>query len=67
MKLEQNAASEERSTRTTVDRFNQAFNLHDVDALAALLPCYLLRLCFSAPSECRKGDADNPLNTWFCL
>jgi len=37
MMLEQNATSEERTTRTTVDRFNQAFNLHDADGLAVLL------------------------------
>jgi ketosteroid isomerase-like protein len=37
MKLEQNAALEEEVTRTTIDRFNQVFNLHDVDGLAVLL------------------------------
>jgi len=28
--------SQEQSTRATIDRFNQAFNRHDADALAAL-------------------------------
>jgi ketosteroid isomerase-like protein len=37
MTLKQNAPLQERTTRTTVDRFNQAFNLHDNDGLAALL------------------------------
>ena len=37
MKLEQNAGLQEQATRSTIDRFNQVFNLHDVDALAALL------------------------------
>jgi len=34
---EQIAESPERATRTAVERFNEAFNRHDVDALAALL------------------------------
>jgi len=37
MKLEPNPAAEERATRTAVEGFNQAFNLHDADGLAALL------------------------------
>jgi ketosteroid isomerase-like protein len=37
MKLEQNAALQEEVTRTTIDRFNKVFNLHDVDGLAVLL------------------------------
>ena len=28
---------EEQSTRTTIDKFNEAFNRHDADALAVLL------------------------------
>ena len=28
---------QERATRTTIDRFNEAFNRHDADALAACL------------------------------
>jgi len=37
MKLEQNAALQEEVTRTTINRFNKVFNLHDVDGLAVLL------------------------------
>jgi ketosteroid isomerase-like protein len=37
LKLEQDAALQEQATRQTIDHFNQVFNLHDVDALAALL------------------------------
>ena len=37
MTPEQNAASQELTTRTTIERFNQAFNLHDGNGLAALL------------------------------
>ena len=29
--------SQEQATRTTIDRFNEAFNRHNADALAALL------------------------------
>ena len=31
------ATSQEQATRATIDRFNEAFNRHDADALAALL------------------------------
>jgi len=34
---EQNAQSPEQATRTTIDHFNEAFNRHDADALAAFL------------------------------
>ena len=34
---EQNAQVQDHSTRTTIDRFNDAFNRHDGDAVAALL------------------------------
>jgi len=37
MRPGQNAQSEEQATRTTIGRFNQAFNRHDADALAAFL------------------------------
>src|ERR1035438_6315348 len=37
MKFEQNVQSQELSTRTTIDRFNEAFNRHDADGLAAFL------------------------------
>ena len=33
----QNVHSQEQSTRTTVDSFNEAFNRHDADGLAAFL------------------------------
>jgi len=33
----QNVQSQEQSTRTTVDSFNEAFNRHDADGLAAFL------------------------------
>ena len=37
MKSEQNVQSQEQSTRTTIDRFNEVFNRHDADGLAAFL------------------------------
>ena len=38
MKSEQSVQeSPEQSTRTTIDRFNEAFNRHDADGLAAFL------------------------------
>ncbi len=37
MRGEQNAPSQEQATRTTIDSFNEVFNRHDADALAALL------------------------------
>jgi len=39
MKSEHNVqqSREEQMTRTTIDRFNEAFNRHDADALAPLL------------------------------
>jgi ketosteroid isomerase-like protein len=33
----QSVPSQEQSTRTTIDRFNETFNRHDADALAVLL------------------------------
>src|SRR2546422_84335 len=37
LKHEHNLQSQEQATRTAIDRFNEAFNRHDADALAALL------------------------------
>ena len=37
MKVEQSAQSEEQATRTAIDKFNEAFNRHDADGLAAFL------------------------------
>jgi ketosteroid isomerase-like protein len=37
MGREQIVESPERETRTVVERFNEAFNRHDADALATLL------------------------------
>ena len=37
MKNEQDARSQDQSTRATIDRFNEAFNRHDADRLGALL------------------------------
>jgi ketosteroid isomerase-like protein len=37
MKLGKNVTLEEQATRTTIDHFNQVFNQHDADRLAALL------------------------------
>ena len=37
MKVEQSSHSEEQETRTTIDKFNEAFNRHDADGLAAFL------------------------------
>jgi ketosteroid isomerase-like protein len=37
MRSGQNVQSQEQSTRTTVDNFNEAFNGHDADGLAAFL------------------------------
>jgi len=37
MSHEQNAPSQEQSTRTAINNFNEAFNRHDADALAEFL------------------------------
>lgn len=37
MRYEKNVQSQEQATRTTIDRFNAAFNRHDADGLAAFL------------------------------
>ena len=37
MNSEQNAAMSDQGTRMVIDRFNEAFNRHDADALALLL------------------------------
>ena len=37
MRGERNVKSQGQATRTTVDSFNEVFNRHDADALAALL------------------------------
>ena len=37
MRSEQNVHSQEQVTRTTIDRFNEVFNRHDADGLAAFL------------------------------
>ena len=37
MGYEQNVQSQEQATRTTIDSFNQAFNRHDANGLAAFL------------------------------
>jgi len=37
MKDERNVRTQKQVTRTTIDSFNDAFNRHDADALAALL------------------------------
>lgn len=37
MKTEQNAQPQEQATRAAIDRFNEAFNRHDADGLAACL------------------------------
>jgi ketosteroid isomerase-like protein len=37
MSQEQNTQSQEQATRTTINSFNEAFNRHDADALAAVL------------------------------
>jgi ketosteroid isomerase-like protein len=37
MTAEQNLQATASATRTIIDRFNDAFNRHDVDALAAVL------------------------------
>jgi ketosteroid isomerase-like protein len=37
VKLQQKAALQEKATRSTIDRFNQVFDLHDADGLAVLL------------------------------
>jgi ketosteroid isomerase-like protein len=37
MKTEADAEGRERSTRATIEKFNEVFNRHDADALAALL------------------------------
>jgi len=37
MRREQNVQSQEQATRSVIDRFNEVFNRHDADGLAALL------------------------------
>jgi ketosteroid isomerase-like protein len=37
MRSKQNVQSREQATRTTIDRFNEVFNRHDADGLAAFL------------------------------
>jgi ketosteroid isomerase-like protein len=37
MGYEESVQSQERSTRTTIDSFNEVFNRHDADGLAAFL------------------------------
>jgi len=37
MKPEQDVQSQEQTTRATINRFNEAFNRHDADGLAAIL------------------------------
>ena len=37
MNSEQNAATSDQRTRRVIDRFNEAFNRHDADALALVL------------------------------
>jgi len=37
MKSEQNVQSQEQLTRTTIENFNEAFNLHDANKLAVFL------------------------------
>ena len=37
MRSEQSMHSQEQATRTTIDKFNDAFNRHDADGLAAFL------------------------------
>ena len=37
MRNEANTQSQEQATRTTIDRFNEVFNRHDANGLAALL------------------------------
>ena len=44
------------STRTTVDRFNDAFNRHDADALAALLTDDTVFENTSPPPDGRRID-----------
>jgi ketosteroid isomerase-like protein len=37
VKTDRNSQSQDQDTRATVERFNEAFNRHDIDAVAALL------------------------------
>ncbi|HXW93329.1 MAG TPA: nuclear transport factor 2 family protein [Terriglobales bacterium] len=37
MRSEQNVQSQEQATRAAIDRFNQVFNRHEADGLAALM------------------------------
>jgi len=37
MKYEQDVQSQDQATRTTIDKFNEVFNRHDAEGLAALL------------------------------
>jgi hypothetical protein len=54
MRSEQNVRSLEQSTRTAIDRFNEAFNRHDADGLAALLTTIQ---CLRTRRPLRMADA----------
>ena len=54
MRSEQNVHSQEQVTRTTIDRFNEVFNRHDADGLAAFLTeDTVFEDTSPAPSLCR--------------
>ena len=56
MRSEQNVQSQEQATRTTIDRFNEVFNRHDADGLAAFLTeDTVFEDTSPAPTHRRKG------------
>jgi len=67
MEHKQNA-SPEQSTRAIIDSFNDAFNRHDVDALAALLwhrhSCLCWELCIVILRSPRRPKN---LSAWLAL
>ena len=54
MKSEQNPATSAHTTRTVIDRFNEAFNGHDADALALVLTDDTLFEDTSPPPDGRR-------------
>ena len=60
MRSKQNVQSREQATRTTIDRFNEVFNRHDADGLAAFLTEDTVFEDTSPPPDGRRieGKAD---------
>jgi ketosteroid isomerase-like protein len=65
----QSAATAAASTRATVDRFNEAFNRHDADALASLMTDDSVFEDTSPPPDGRRIEGKTAVaahwRTWF--